>query len=53
MDRKVYASLRRVVNYLHADERKHWEESGNPKEHIYYDIHRLAEWLDDNSREKI
>ena len=44
--RKLYADLCEVVNYLHADERKHWEEAQRPANHMYHHIHRVARRLD-------
>lgn len=46
MTKELYASLCEIVNYLHADERKHWEEAEKPAVHIYHDVHRVAKWLD-------
>lgn len=46
MDKKTIASLEEVVNYLHHDEERHWDEDGKPSEHIYHAVHRLAQWLD-------
>ena len=31
-------SLRRIVAQYLPDEQKHWEESGEPFEHVYYDL---------------
>jgi len=31
-------SLRRIVAQYLPDEQKHWEESGEPAEHVYYDL---------------
>lgn len=33
--------VRLVVDYLYQDERRHFEESGKPREHIYRVIERL------------
>ncbi len=41
-------SFEEVISYLIADERKHWEECGEPKEHIYNHVMVLAEWLKNN-----
>ena len=31
-------SLRRVIAQYMPDEQRHWEESGEPAEHVYYDL---------------
>jgi hypothetical protein len=47
MDFKTIESLREILDYLHKDEKRHWEESGKPKDgHIYHDVLRVTEWLD-------
>jgi hypothetical protein len=39
--------LNRILDYLHADEERHWMEAGRPKiGHVFYDIIRVVEWLD-------
>lgn len=52
MDKQTISKLEEVVSYLHATERKHWEESNKPKEHIYHAVHSLAKWLDDEKNGK-
>jgi len=47
MNNKIISHLEAVVNYLHTDERKNWEELNKPEEHIYNNVHALALWLDD------
>jgi len=37
--------LRRLLEY-NADERKNWEESGEPENHIYCAMQRLAKTMD-------
>mgnify|MGYP004244032581 CR=1 FL=1 len=34
-------SLEKVYQYLHDDECKHFEESGQPVDHIYHDVIEL------------
>ena len=46
MDEKTYASLRAAVIYLSADEARHFEECGRPRNHIHRHVTRLARWLD-------
>jgi len=31
-------SLRRIIAQYLPDEQRHWEESGEPAEHVYYDL---------------
>ena len=38
-------NLERLLDYVEADERKNWEETGKPKTHIYNDISKLRKWL--------
>ncbi len=46
---KTYRSLYVMLEYLENEEKKHYEESGQPESHIYRDIERVREWLDDIS----
>ena len=39
-------SLRNILDYLHDDEKRNWEESGKPDDHIYTDILAVTAWLD-------
>lgn len=45
MDQETMHSLNEILSYLYADERKHWEELGQPEAHIYHDVVRVADWL--------
>ena len=45
MNQKEYNALQRIVDYLYADEQKHWEESGKPKKHIFLDVMTLNDIL--------
>ncbi|HZM02202.1 MAG TPA: hypothetical protein VFC44_04185 [Candidatus Saccharimonadales bacterium] len=46
MDDKTRNSLREILNYLHADEEKHWMEADMPQTgHIFHDIIKVTEWL--------
>ena len=45
MNNHELIALQEVIDYLHDDERKHWEEEGEPKKHIYSSIQILVEWL--------
>lgn len=33
--------MKEVIEYLYSDEKKHFEESGKPEEHIYRKLERL------------
>jgi hypothetical protein len=47
MDNKTRKSLRQIIDYLYADEERHWMESDMPEAgHIFHDITRLTKWLD-------
>ena len=47
---EVYASLCTLVEYLYDDEERHWEADGRPARHVFHDIKRVAEWLDQQER---
>jgi len=47
MNSETIESLRQILDYLHDDEKRNWEEAGRPKDsHIFNDIVRVTEWLD-------
>jgi hypothetical protein len=46
MDGTTYSSLLAILDYLYADEEKHWMESGEPETgHIFNDITKVTKWL--------
>jgi len=45
LDGATARSLNEVLSYLYGDERKHWEELGQPEVHIYHDVVKVADWL--------
>ncbi len=47
MEKEEFKALQRIVDYLIDDERRHWEESEKPKEHIYMDVLTLAQILEE------
>ena len=49
MDEKTYQSLYLMVVYLSADEARHFEECGRPRNHIHRHVMRLEKWLDANT----
>lgn len=44
----TYEDIVEILNYL-ADEEKHFEESGKPKDHIWMTRERVREWLESPS----
>jgi hypothetical protein len=34
-----------ICDYLEVDEKRHCEESGRPKNHIWSSVKRLRQWL--------
>jgi len=46
MKSDVIESLRSILDYLHDDEKRDWEEIGKPDDHIYLDVIKVTEWLD-------
>ena len=47
MTEKQKKSLRTVIEYLEQDEKRNFEESGCPENHIYQHVQVLQECLDD------
>jgi len=45
--RKLYKDIIVICDYL-KEEKKHYEESGRPKEHIWLHIKRIRQWLNKN-----
>ena len=45
MDEEVKRSLLDVIEYLYSEEKRHYEESGKPKNHIFNDVRRVDDWL--------
>ncbi len=46
MEKDTVESVRRIINYLDAEERRHWEELDKPEtDHIFLDMERVATWL--------
>jgi hypothetical protein len=44
MDKKTYRSVLAILAYLMPEEKRHWEEAGRPKDHIYLHVKRLDDW---------
>lgn len=46
MDYEILQALKRLIKYIEADEKKHWEENGKPKKnHIYLTIKQLKDYI--------
>jgi hypothetical protein len=47
MDKATKNSLSEILDYLYADEEKHWREAGESESgHLFHDIMKVSEWLD-------
>ena len=46
MECDTIEALRTILEYLHDDEKKNWQETGKPDDHIYIDILNVTAWLD-------
>ena len=44
MDNETYNSLCAVLDYLIPAEKRHWEEAGRPKQHIYLHLKQVDDW---------
>jgi hypothetical protein len=42
---QIESDIRKICEYLHYDEEKHWKECGKPKQHIWKRIERVEVWL--------
>jgi hypothetical protein len=38
-------SIRQVIDYMHDDERKNWEENGKPPVHIFMDLLDVEQYM--------
>ena len=45
MNKKILSSIHQLVEYSYPGEKRHWEESDRPKNHIYTEISRIRKWL--------
>jgi hypothetical protein len=54
MDKVKFDTLQKditlICDYLEVDEKKHYEESGRPKDHIWCYVKRTKQWLKNNGR---
>lgn len=51
MDEKTYIACKAVVSYLYQDEQRNWEESGKPKNHIFYHVATLSHHLEEVAKD--
>jgi len=51
MNAQTYRSVLAILAYLMPEERRHWEEDGKPKNHIYHHVRRLMEWVDEVAKD--
>jgi len=51
MDEPTYRSVLVILDYLVAEEERHWEECGKPKKHIYIHLARLIQWADEVAKD--
>ena len=49
LNKKEIASLNRLIDYCYENEEKHFEESGQPKNHIFRHISSLNQKLKNRS----
>ena len=45
MPENIDESLQRILDYLHDDQIKDWDDKDCPNDHIYIDIRRVMGWL--------
>jgi len=50
LSKKIFKSISFLIEYSLAGEKRHWEECGKPKDHIYTEIRRIRRWL--NTKQK-
>lgn len=46
MNDEITPSLERIIEQYYEIEKKHWEENDKPKNHIFHDLQRVAEYLE-------
>ena len=42
---RIITDLEKLVEYMWAEEHKHWEEEGNPQDHIFQSINNVKNYL--------
>jgi len=43
--KKVLKAIATLTEYSIASERKHFEECGKPRNHIFRDVRKISHWL--------
>ena len=46
---RIITDLEKLVEYMWAEENKHWEEEGNPQDHIFQSINNVKNYLNKES----
>lgn len=49
---KLQKDITMICDYLERDEKRHYEESDRPKDHIWCYIKRTRQWLRENKKVK-
>jgi len=47
---KLQKEIAVICDYLVVDEKRHYEESGRPKDHIWLHVKRIQRWLNKNNK---
>ena len=42
---QIIKDLERLVDYMYAEELRHWEEDNNPEDHIFHAINNVKNYL--------
>ena len=42
---QIIKDLEKLVDYMYAEELRHWEEEGNPEDHIFHAINNVKNYL--------
>lgn len=54
MNKTRYGKLKKdiaaICDYLVVDEKRHYEESGRPKDHIWRCIKKVQQWVNSNNK---
>jgi hypothetical protein len=53
MDKLTRKALKNVIDYLYEDELENFENLGQPSKHIYKDIRKLLNYLDNNKKQQL
>ena len=50
INKEIKQEIQKLINYLY-EEKKHWQECGRPKEHIYRTILKLDKYINPKKHE--